>query len=249
MPVQLGQSIGLSQFTPEVQQQMFERGIKGIDLTNGFPRREPNPEYVEKIRTLENVYDMVQRGDLVPKENIRPVQSYPSYQEPVVQNVPVIAQNEPQIQNNSNESGDDLMKMLFPESVVAQPQAPVQQQVQQPTPIKNEQPKINWEEVVYEQQNMLRSEAVKNGVAGEEVMGWMEKLTPKDYVDMYRMFNSNRQNVPVQTQPKPTNINWGNNNQRQILPSIADLPGSNVAVVQRDNARPSHPFGLNGNGY
>lgn len=247
MPVQLGQSIGLSQFTPEVQQQMFERGIKGIDLTNGFPKREPNPEYVEKIRTLENVYDMVQRGDLVPKDNVRYVQSQPTY-EPVVQNVPAVVQNEVQAQSNSNGSSDDLMKMLFPESVVTQPQAQVQQQVQQPTPVQNEQPKINWEEVVYEQQNMLRSEAVKNGVRGEDVMGWMEKLTPRDYVDMFRMFN-NQQSAPVQEQPKSTGINWNNNNQRQIVPSIADLPGSNVATVQRDNARPDHPFGLNVNGY
>jgi len=164
MPVQLGQANGLAHFTPELQEQLFRRGVDGIDITNGLPRREPNPEYVERMKTLENVYNMVQSGELVPRENV--VYQAP-VQQPVVQHAPVQVQNEPVAQTNQNESTDEFMKMLFPENNAVNNQQQVAQQV---APVLNEQPKINWDEVVIEQQNLLRNEAVKQGIKGEEVM-------------------------------------------------------------------------------
>lgn len=242
MPVQLGQTSGLAQFTPELQERMFRMGVDGIDITNGLPRREPNPEYVERMKTLENVYNMVQNGELVPRENV--VYQAP-VQQPVVQHAPVQVQNEPVAQSTQTEPTDEFMKMLFPENNVVNNQQQVTQQV---APVLNEQPKINWDEVVIEQQNLLRNEAVKQGIRGEEVMQWMGQLTPQDYVELYKTLNRQAMQQPVQQPVRQNNsslINWNNNTQtQQYVPSIADMPGANVTTVRQNDARPAHPFGL-----
>jgi hypothetical protein len=258
MSVQLGQNSGIAQFTPELQQKLFERGVNGIDITNGIPRRQPSPEYLERMQTLENVYDMVQKGELVPKSTI-PVRETPNQQtyiqqQPVVQNAPVNVQNETNVQSNENAQQDDIMKMLFPEQ--SNPVPPVNPVVNQVPAVsdgttQNATPKINWEEIVYEQQNMLVNTAAKQGVRGESVLEWMGQLKPEDYVEMYKAYQSYRpeqQQMPVTNTIQNQNqslINWSQNQQvQQYAPSIADLPGANITTVRRDDTRPAHPFGL-----
>ena len=85
---------------------------------------------------------------------------------------------------------------------------------------------------------MLRGEAAKYGINGDEVINWMGQFTPKDYVDLFMAFrneqNQNQPQTPVQQQvPQSSNaslVNWANG-QSQYPPSIADLPGANVTTV------------------
>ena len=234
MAIQLGPN---EFFTPEQQDMMFRRGVEGIDVSNGFQQRGIDPKDMEQLRVMGNVYDMVQRGDLVPRQNLeRPVQTQPAYQQnqvqqPVVQNAPVQVQNELPVSNNVQE--DDLMRQLFPDQYKA-PEAPVAQ-VQQSAPQQNvtqsEQPKINWEEVIYEQQNVLRSEAAKNGIESEHIMEWMGQLTPADYVELFKQVVGNAQSQQVQQAPA---IQWQNQNYQQMPPSIGDVPSANIGAVKRD---------------
>ena len=83
MSLQLGQTNtmkGIEQFTPEIQEQLFRRGVDGIDITNGIPRRGPSPEQMEELNRLRAIDNMVQNGELIPRQNM---------QRPVYQQTPV----------------------------------------------------------------------------------------------------------------------------------------------------------------
>lgn len=260
MPVNLAQNADF--FTPEVQMKMFERGVNGIDISNGIPQRRPDITQTQEFKEMQNIYQMVQNGDLVPKNLIQQTQvQQPQYSQPVeTQYVPATqVQSEQQIQQEVQNPDNDLMKILFPERVQPAPvaQAPVQQVAPQQTYQQNEPPSINWEEVIQEQQNTMLQESAKRGIKGEEVMQWMGQLAPADYLEMYQMFNQRQQpvqQIPVQqqvVQQAPVYnqnngmITWANNhNQEQYAPSIADMPGSEPVTAYRSQSNSNHPFGL-----
>lgn len=256
-------------FTPEVQERLIREGIYGRDLTNGIPKPQVNPEYAERMKTLENIYNMVQSGELVPKANVQyqqPVQQNFSqqvqYQQPVVQNAPVNNVQNENVSSNSEDNNDLLELFGVNKPSVQQPVANYnQQQAVNSNSVVNsgnppEQQVINWEDTINRQQQLLRTEAVKHGINGDEVLKWMEGLTHTDYVNAYRASMAanaqqqqvQQQQVQQQTNSNPNLIDWAAT-RNKIAPSIVDLGDSfNSVSANYSSESNSHPFGLNSNG-
>lgn len=256
----------VNNFTPEVQEQLIRNGIYGRDITNGIPKPQVDPNQIERTKTLENIYNMVQNGELVPRANVQyqqPVaqnvqQTQTQYVQPVVQNAPVNNVQNDNVSSDNSKDNSDLLELLG----MSQPS------VQQNNTVNNQQynvsnngntqennPRgqqvINWEDTIIQHQQLLRTEAAKQGINGDEVLKWIENLSHADYIEAFkasRPTHVQQQPVQQQTTGNPNLIDWTASRQR-LAPSIVDIGDSYESVyANNSNEKNNHPFGLNANG-
>jgi hypothetical protein len=246
MAINLGASAGIRQgvfFSPEEQLRMQEVGVNGIDVTHGLRTRvEPviTSEMFEELQRLQNISSMVDSGDLVPKDI-----AYQQYQSQNQNNQPQQASvrqndyNGYSNQNTENNQERDWMDILGIKDVGSSFQESNQQPSNVPNTVQNEQPAIQWEDVIRDQRNALLNESARHGIKGDEIIEWMSSLKPENYVQLFK--NS------TQSQNDNYNQNQSQWNEQQIVPSIGDMPN---AYVQRTKPDPQWAaFGIDPNNY
>jgi hypothetical protein len=224
-------------FTPEAQLATMQQALYGTNVNNGIPVKQPEQpqlsyEDMMAIEKARNYEDMIRNGSLTV--NAPKLYGQPNNQQYAQQDQVQSQQSNSSPGMNDGKSDSDLLNELLgignPSSIQDNTNAKSDHSRQNAAPI---------ETVVQENVNRLYTEAVQQGVNGNDVINFIQNISPKDYVDLFRAYKQ------YQTQPsQPQNaMNSQGSYQSgrvvgQYSPSIA------VAGNGMPNRRqqPANPF-------